>query len=139
MMKRSQQQGFTLIELMISVAIIGILASVALPAYQMYSNRARFAEAVLAVSPYRNFIVVGAESNRFVTVDDMDEETNGIPAGIQRTATTHGVHVFDGVIRVTWRDDGSALAGTNYTLTAQNVTPPIQWVEGGNCLNRGFC
>jgi type IV pilus assembly protein PilA len=124
---------------MVSVAIIGILASVALPAYQMYSNRARFAEAVLAVSPYRNFIVVGAESNRFATVDDMDEETNGIPAGIQRTATAHGVHVFDGVIRVTWRDDGSALAGTNYTLTAQNVTPPIQWAEGGNCLNRGFC
>ncbi len=138
MMKRPQQ-GFTLIELMVSVAIIGILASVALPAYQMYSNRARFAEAVLAVSPYRNFIVVGAESNRFATVDDMDEETNGIPAGVQRTATAHGVHVFDGVIRVTWHDDGSALDGTNYTLTAQNVTPPIQWAEGGNCLNRGFC
>lgn len=134
-----QQRGFTLIELMIVVAIIGILASVALPAYNMYSNRARFSEAVLAVSPYRTFIVVGAESNRFATVDDMDEETNGIPAGIQRTATVHGVHVFDGEIRVTWADDGTALAGTNYTLTAQNVTPPIQWVEGGNCLNRGFC
>lgn len=137
--RQVRQQGFTLIELMISVAIIGVLAAVALPAYNMYSNRARFAEAILAVSPYRSFIVVGAESNRFNTVDDMDEETRGIPAGIQRTATAHGVHVFDGEIRVTWRDDGSDLAGTNYTLTAQNVTPPIQWVEGGNCLARGFC
>lgn len=134
-----KQNGFTLIELMIVVAIVGILASVALPAYNMYSNRARFAEALLAASPYRTFIVVGAESGRFATVDDIDEETNGIPAGIQRTATAHGVHVFDGEIRVTWADDGSTLAGVNYTLTAQNVTPPIQWVEGGNCLTRGFC
>lgn len=124
---------------MLTVAIIGILASVALPAYNMYSNRARFSEAVLAVGPYRTFIVVGAESGRFASVNDIDEETNGIPAGIQRTSTAHGVHVFDGEIRVTWADDGSALAGTNYTLTAQNTTPPIQWVESGNCLNRGFC
>lgn len=134
-----KQKGFTLIELMIVVAIVGILASVALPAYSQYSNRARFSEAVLAVTAYRNFIVVGAESNRFTTVDDMDEETNGIPAGIQRTATAHGVHVFDGEIRVTWANDGSSLAGVNYTLTAQNVTPPIQWVEGGSCLNNALC
>jgi type IV pilus assembly protein PilA len=55
-MKRSVQQGFTLIELMIVVAIIGILAAVALPAYQDYTKRAKLSEVVLAASSCRTTI-----------------------------------------------------------------------------------
>ncbi len=55
-MKRSVQQGFTLIELMIVVAIIGILAAVALPAYQDYTKRAKASEVVLAASSARTCV-----------------------------------------------------------------------------------
>ena len=50
---KKTQQGFTLIELMIVVAIIGVLASIALPAYQDYTKRAKISEAILAASACR--------------------------------------------------------------------------------------
>src|SRR6478735_2998677 len=62
-MKRSVQQGFTLIELMIVVAIIGILAAVALPAYQDYTKRAKLSEVILAASGCRTSITEVYQSN----------------------------------------------------------------------------
>jgi type IV pilus assembly protein PilA len=66
--QRAKQQGFTLIELMIVVAIIGILAAVALPAYQDYTARAKGSEVILAASSARTCVTeVAQTSSAFAT------------------------------------------------------------------------
>jgi len=88
---------------------------------------------------YQNYIIIAAESNRLNDIDDIQEGENGIPDSQRRDEDTHGIHVHKGEIKVTWKDDDSAMSAANYTLTAQNITPPIQLVEGGSCIALGLC
>ena len=133
------QKGFTLIELMIVVAIIGILAAVALPAYQNYSNRAAFSELVLAVTPRKTAMELAIQTRSPAALASLDGGAFGIPADVAAAASTHGAAVLNGVITMTWQDDGSAMDAVTYTLSAGGITPPVQWTEGGTCLTNGLC
>ena len=161
-MLKQVQKGFTLIELMIVVAIIGILAAIAVPAYQNYINKAKFTEVVQATAPVKLAIEVCSFENAITTF-----AATAAGCGLQSTATTPtsipvapassgkvasiALTVAGGsaVITATANTGGQNLslvngAAPNYTLTgtvntAANAATQISWLKGGTCVAAGFC
>ena len=129
-----KQSGFTLIELMIVVAIIGILAAVALPAYQTYTKKAKFTEVVLATSAAKAAMEIAVQTG-VTDILDLDSGTNGILA-IGSSGVVDGVAIADGVITATGTAD---VDSRTYTLTAAISNNQIQWTAGGTCVANGLC
>lgn len=130
-----KEQGFTLIELMIVVAIIGILAAVALPAYQNYTNRAKVTEALSVAAAAKLAVAETFTSNGALP-------TTNTEAGLPTSTDMNGTDVLSvavggsGVITVTMRNSTNAvLSDKTVTLTPTTSAGSITWACSSNIDN----
>lgn len=135
MKQARDQNGFTLIELMIVVAIVGILASVALPAYQTYAQRTRFTEVILATTPYKIALGLAIQSGRVTALTGVNAGTVGIPPSSASSQWLVSATVTDGVVVAT---GNAGVSDHTYTLTP-SLTVPTVWTVGGSCVNARVC
>ncbi|HFC1805202.1 TPA: pilin, partial [Neisseria gonorrhoeae] len=124
------QKGFTLIELMIVIAIVGILAAVALPAYQDYTARAQVSEAILLAEGQKSAVT------EYYLNHGKWPENNG-DAGVASSSSIIGkyvesVTVTNGVVTAKMKSDGvnKEIQGKKLSLWAKRQAGSVKWFCG---------
>ena len=136
MIIQKKQKGFTLIELMIVIAIVGILAAVAVPMYANYTNKAKFSEVRAALGPAKTAVELC-----FQTAGALSSCGTAAAIGVNTTDLAVGTHVgsvtvsANGVLQAT--ASGLATTEPTYTLTPTAVGTSLSWAE--TCSDTTLC
>lgn len=138
-MYKQAQKGFTLIELMIVIAIIGILAAVAVPQYSQYTKRSKFSEVVIATVPFKLAVSECAGDLNNAVIAGCGNGENIVPAAPPaRGVIASVVTSTDGIITATGNNE---VDGQDYILTPNYVPAQsiVNWTVGGTCLVSNLC
>ena len=133
------QQGFTLIELLIVIAIIGILAAVALPAYNTYTNKAKFSEVVLATSAVKSAVDVCAQTQGGFA--DCGAGVNGVPANLGASGYVQSVTWVASTGKITATGETGTEYATDYVLDGVYSAGRVTWTKSASsgCMTAGLC
>jgi type IV pilus assembly protein PilA len=127
-----QTHGFSLIEIMIVITIMGILTVIAIPSYQDYVKRARFAEVIAATEPFKIAVAIALQSGEDIA--ELNTGKAGIPSPPPLTKNLAKLELSNGIITAT----GTALVN-NKTYVLQTDSYGNIWKIGGTCIEAGYC
>lgn len=136
-MKNEKQIGFALIELMIVIAIVGILAAIAVPQYGNYSKRAKFSEVVTQVGQTKLSVAACIQFTN--DTDDCNGGSNGVDQDLSSgDGHVKSIETVAGEITAIGSD---AVDNRTYILTPHYSASEssLRWDVGGSCVNAGFC
>lgn len=136
------QKGFTLIELMIVVAIVGILASLALPAYSNYTNKAKFAEAVVALGAVKSAVDVCYQTDGSLGQCDTAGKLNVTLAEMSGGIYVTSVAITGTTAIITAEStltDGTDEYTAIMTPTATTNGGTLTWAMTGTGCAKGWC
>lgn len=141
--RKMLSQGFSLIELMMVVVIMGILATIAIPNYLHYAKRAKFTEIIKATEPYKLAVELCFQAQGKIT--ECNAGSHGIPPGVGTKKEQNkpygrvaSVSIAKGIITATATAD---LAAKTFILKPNTTGDDAQlsWTISGSCKDNGLC